>query len=160
MAGVTLEIPPLRDRPGDIPLLIQHTLTKEAVRYGVPVPPLADGELEKMLNYSWPGNVRELINVVTEGFVRSITTGTVIFRLETQSRHEYFCKNDHLDIQTWIDVERDYFIRLLMRCEGKIAGKRGAAEIAGLKPNTLRAKLDKLGISYGRHANTSYTTQK
>lgn len=50
-------------------------------------------------------------------------------------------------------MQREYFSRLLSACDGRIAGKNGAASVAGLKPNTLRSKLDKLGIPYGRKAS-------
>ncbi|MCQ2444128.1 MAG: sigma-54 dependent transcriptional regulator [Mailhella sp.] len=150
LAGVTVEIPPLRSRPGDIPRLIQHTLTKEAARYGVPVPPLAEGELEKMLDFPWPGNVRQLINVVTEGFVRSMTTGAVVFHLTRESTPGCRKNKSPLSVPSWADAEREYFDRLLRFCGGRISGKQGAADIAGLKPNTLRARLDKLGVPYGR----------
>ncbi len=148
LAGVTVRIPSLRERPGDIPLLVQRILHKEAVRYGVPVPVLAAGEMHKLLNYSWPGNVRELINVVTEGFVRGLQNGVVIFRTGKETASPNW--QDRKTMPTFADLQREYFTRLLQMCEGCISGPRGAAVLAGIKPNTLRAKLDKLNIPYGR----------
>ena len=150
LAGVTVHIPPLRDRPGDIPLLVQHVLQKEATRHGVPLPVLAEGEMQKLLNHAWPGNVRELIHVVTEGFVRSFANGVVIFRLGCPV-HETRLQ-DQRHVQSFADMQREYFSHLLQMCNGRISGDRGAAELAGLKPNTMRAKLDKLGILYGHAA--------
>ncbi|MBR3881590.1 MAG: sigma-54-dependent Fis family transcriptional regulator [Mailhella sp.] len=149
LAGVTIKIPPLRERPGDIPLLIQHVLDKEAVRNGVLAPPLAPGEIQKLLDYPWPGNVRELINVVTEGFVRGLPDGPIVFNPGKTSPLRNSNKNKQ-ELLTWADSQREYFYELLTACEGRISGPGGAAERAGLKPNTLRAKLDKLNISYGR----------
>ena len=148
LAGVTVRIPSLRDRPGDIPLLVQHILHKDAVRYGVPVPVIAAGEMQKLLNYSWPGNVRELINVVAEGFVRSLQTGAVIFRIGKDNAPAAW--HDKKNVTTFADMQREYFSRLLQLCDGCISGPHGAAMLAGLKPNTLRSKLDKLNIPYGR----------
>ncbi len=151
LAGVTVCIPPLRERPGDIPLLVQHVLRKEAVRYGVLMPVIADGELQKLLDYSWPGNVRELINVVTEAFVRAFPDGQCVFRIgrEGKSALPTIAASPP---KSWADAQREYFSRLLSACGGRIAGRNGAASLAGLKPNTLRSKLDKLGVPYGRKA--------
>lgn len=148
LAGVTVRIPPLRERPGDIPLLVQDILHKEAVRYGVPVPVIAAGEMQKLLNYSWPGNVRELIHVVTEGFVRSFADGAVLFRVE-EAANPGPAREERDHIKTYAEVQREYFSLLLQICGGRISGKQGAATLAGLKPNTLRAKLDKLNVPYG-----------
>ena len=150
LAGVTVHIPPLRNRPGDIPLLVQRILHKEAARYGVPVPVIAAGEMQKLLNYAWPGNVRELINVVTEGFVRGMQTGAVIFRTGKENAPKSW--QDKKNVPSFADVQREYFTRLLQVCDGCISGPRGAAILAGIKPNTLRARLDKLHIPYGQQA--------
>ncbi len=147
LAGVTVQIPPLRERPGDIPLLIQHVLDKESVRNGIIAPALAEGEMQKMLNYAWPGNVRELINVVTEGFVRSLPDGPIVFRIG-RNRNEQ--EGMSACIPSYADAQRAYFDALLKKTSGRISGPNGAAELAGLKPNTLRSKLDKLNIPYGR----------
>lgn len=148
LAGVTVHIPPLRNRPGDIPLLVQRILHKEAARYGVPVPVLAAGEMHKLLNYAWPGNVRELINVVTEGFVRGLQTGAVIFRTGKESGPQDW--QDRKTVPSFDDLQRKYFSRLLQLCNGCISGPHGAAMLAGIKPNTMRARLDKLHIPYGQ----------
>ncbi len=153
LAGVTVRIPSLRDRPGDIPLLVQHILHKDAARYGVPVPVIAAGEMQKLLNYSWPGNVRELINVVAEGFVRSLQTGAVIFRIGKDNAPPAW--HDKKNVTTFADMQREYFSRLLQLCDGCISGPHGAAMLAGLKPNTLRSKLDKLNIPYGHQRHQS-----
>ncbi len=150
LAGVTVRIPSLRERLGDIPLLIQDVLQKEAVHYGVPVPAIAEGEMQKMLDYDWPGNVRELIHVVTEGFVRSFESGMIVFRVGRSLGA--VSRQVRQNVQSFADMQREYFEQVLRLCDGRISGPRGAAELAGLKPNTLRAKLDKLGILYGRRA--------
>ena len=152
LAGVTVHIPPLRKRPGDIPLLVQTILHKESVRYRVPVPIIAAGEMQKLLNYSWPGNVRELIHVVTEGFVRSFTSGVIIFRTEHVTTRDQLWQTQE-KLKTFTEIQREYFSHLLQVCNGRISGKQGAAELAGLKPNTMRAKLDKLNIPYGHGAS-------
>lgn len=150
LSGVTLRVPPLRERPQDIPLLVQHYLTREAVRMGVPPHPLARGEMERLLAYPWPGNVRELINVVGEGLARS-RNGPVRFNL---ARHS--AGSDASVPRTGVDpfdaMCASYFRQALAACEGRISGPHGAAALTGVKPNTLRAKLDKLGIPYGRKA--------
>ena len=64
LSVVTIELPPLRDRRDDIPLLIQHFLKQYAARYGVPAFSLSGNAMEKLIQYNWPGNVRELQNVI------------------------------------------------------------------------------------------------
>lgn len=92
--------------------------------------------------------MRELINVVTEGFVRGLQNGVVIFRTGKETTSPNW--QDRKTMPTFADLQREYFTRLLQMCEGCISGPRGAAVLAGIKPNTLRAKLDKLNIPYGR----------
>ena len=92
--------------------------------------------------------MRELINVVTEGFVRGLQTGAVIFRTGKESTPQSW--QDRKTMPSFADLQREYFTRLLQLCNGCISGPRGAAVLAGLKPNTMRAKLDKLHIPYGQ----------
>lgn len=150
LSGVTLRVPPLRERPQDIPLLVQHYLTREGVRMGMPPQPLAKGEMEKLLAYPWPGNVRELINVVGEGFARS-QNGPVRFNLSRRmgGKGAYVAPTG---VENFSVMLAAYFRNALAVCDGRISGPRGAAALIGVKPNTLRAKLDKLGIPYGRGA--------
>jgi len=151
IAGVRIRIPPLRERPSDIPLLVQHVLNREAARYGVPPPLIAEGEMLRLLDYPWPGNVRELINVVMEGFVRSLPDSPVVFRLENM-REKEMIKNIQRkeEKRSYDEVQREYFENLLQSCGGKISGPHGVAARADINSNTLRAKLRKLGISFGR----------
>ena len=64
LSVITVELPPLRERREDVPLLLQHFLKKQCDRYELPIPSIADETMELLIRYGWPGNVRELENVV------------------------------------------------------------------------------------------------
>ena len=85
---------------------------------------------------------------MTEGFVRSFADGAVLFRVE-EAANPGPAREERDHIKTYAEVQREYFSLLLQICGGRISGKQGAATLAGLKPNTLRAKLDKLNVPYG-----------
>lgn len=65
----TLRVPPLRDRPADVPLLARHFINRIAERHGLPIPALGEKALELLMSYSWPGNVRELENAMERAVV-------------------------------------------------------------------------------------------
>ncbi len=158
---VQLQVPALRERKQDIPLLVMHFLQVGAKRFGILPPPVAAGEMERLVAYDWPGNVRELRNVVAEALVL-MPQGPLLFHLETDSTTpEGNCTDngpqntqEHAEapvvLPTLDEVEFRYFSALLQECHGRISGPFGAAVKAGLKPNTLRFRLDKLGIPYGK----------
>lgn len=156
---VQLKVPALRERKQDIPLLVTYFMQEGAKRFGILPPALAPGEMERLVAYEWPGNVRELRNVVAEALVLT-PQGPLRFKLEADSveaenaeqleraKQDLFAKIGFLPRLE--EVEQHYFCALLDECQGRISGPFGAAAKAGLKPNTLRFRLDKLGIPYGK----------
>jgi transcriptional regulator with GAF, ATPase, and Fis domain len=79
-----IEVPPLRDRRGDIPLLVQHFLELNCRRFGVDVPQLSQRECDGLMSYAWPGNVRELQNIVEQAALR-LRIGPLEFHLPPTS---------------------------------------------------------------------------
>jgi DNA-binding NtrC family response regulator len=146
---VCIRIPPLRERRRDIPLLADHLLRRAARRFGIPPPPLGDGEIARLAGYSWPGNVRELRNMLEEALVLA-PEGPLRFRLEDGKRRE---EREEEELPRLDENLAGYFRRLLKSCGGRIGGPGGAAERAGLNPNTLRSRLDRLGVPYRRRKN-------
>lgn len=151
---VQLAVPSLRERPEDIPLLASHFLQEAARRFGIVPPAFAPGEMRRLAAYAWPGNVRELRNVVEEALVLS-PQGPLRFRLEGAEispeaalRHAEAVPDAGLP--SLDELHARYFRELLRACDGRINGPGGAAELAGIKPNTLRFRLDKLGVPYGK----------
>ncbi len=144
---VSLRIPPLRERKKDLPVLVEHFIKRSATRFGIIPPILPPAELLKLYEYPWPGNVRELQNMVEEALV--LSAGGPL----------HFSPNEKPSIgpsapvlsMSFDAAQRHYFMQILKSCNGRIAGKGGAAEKAGMNPNTLRSKLQKLGVPYGVH---------
>jgi transcriptional regulator with GAF, ATPase, and Fis domain len=140
---VNISVPPLRRRKQDIPLLVGFLLNRSATRYGMLAPEVTAAEMERLLAYDWPGNVRELQNVLEESLVCS-GGQPLKFTLElpgggTSSRPEE-------KLPTMDEAMRNYLIRCLRACHGRVDGPNGAARISGLTPSTFRFRCRKLGI--------------
>lgn len=128
-----------------------------ARRFGILPPAPAPRELFRLRNHDWPGNVRELRNVVEEAVVLC-PQGPLHFRLHENEdegkdglgTNAMLPENSAESWPSLDELQARYFRGLLQACGGRIAGPFGAAARAGLKPNTLRFRLDKLGIPYGK----------
>jgi formate hydrogenlyase transcriptional activator len=137
-----LEVPPLRERQGDIPLLVNFFLSKFAKKLGKELHGVSRKSMESLTSYRWPGNIRELQNVVERAVV--LATGPILNIDDSMIR-----SNDSLQqavIDTLENVERNHIVRALSETNWVIHGKKGAAEILGINPSTLRSRMDKLGI--------------
>jgi transcriptional regulator with GAF, ATPase, and Fis domain len=146
-----ISIPPLRDRRGDIPLLVDTLIRKIARTMNLPTPKLAPGEIHKLLEYDWPGNVRELANIIEQAIIRT-PQGPLRPLVERPAdpeilRSDFFprCGDIPLPLD---DVIRHYLTRILAYTDGKISGENGAARLLAINPHTLRSRLDRLGVSY------------
>lgn len=98
--------------------------------------------MEHLTNYDWPGNVRELQNVIERAVV--LAKGSVVTIDNSTLRSEEAPEQSSID--TLENVERNHILRALNQTRWVIHGKKGAAEILGINPSTLRARMDKLGI--------------
>ncbi len=143
-------LPPLRERKVDIPALLQHFLNLKSRELKLPkIPVLAPGAVDPLMAYDWPGNVRELANVVERALITN-ADGPIDFR-NSQSLGENFeeleqnGKSDGLNNVISIHIRQ-----VLAKTKGRINGPGGAAELLEINPNTLRNRMDKLGITYGR----------
>jgi formate hydrogenlyase transcriptional activator len=132
-------IPPLRERPEDIPALVWHILKDLGQRMGRSIEVVHASTMREFQKYSWPGNVRELRNVIERNLI--LNTGST-FRAEVPELEQKLSRDmRHID-----EVESEYFRNVLQATGWRIRGKRGAAEILGVKPTTLEARMKKLGI--------------
>ena len=146
-------IPPLKDRKRDIPNLTQHFIDKKSKEMGITGPfYLAAGALDRLIDYDWPGNVRELENAVERALIlrknRILDFNDIVERFSPAIpvSHMTNLRQEHLLNQ----VIADEILKALSLARGKVEGKNGAAEILGLKPNTLRSRMKKLEIPFGR----------
>jgi len=147
-------VPPLRLRKDDVPALTRYFVEQKGRELGITVPPaIAPGALERLMNYSWPGNVRELENLVERELIRH-RGGQLRFDSllpsdrdsETQSVTATI-DGGPLNLDEAMSLQ---ISKVLKMTKGKIHGPGGAAELLGINPNTLRGRMSKLGIIYGR----------
>ncbi len=160
---VPIEIPPLRERPGDIPALVRHALAKKAreLKIGEP-PPLAAGAMDRLLAYRWPGNIRELENVVERELITSSSDELSFMILssvedtklpDSQTRPDLLTiTDDARSAETFVldEVIAAHMRRVLAHTQGRIEGDGGAAQLMAVNPATLRNRMRKLGIIFGR----------
>jgi transcriptional regulator with GAF, ATPase, and Fis domain len=136
-------IPPLRERAGDIPLMVWAFVKEFQKMMGKEIQSIPRKTMEALQSYPWPGNVRELRNVIEHAMILNRDKSLVVsmpglasFETQPASR---------LD-----DVERRHIMSVLQRTGWRVAGKGGAAEALGLKRTTLYSKMKKLGIEHSR----------
>jgi transcriptional regulator with GAF, ATPase, and Fis domain len=175
-----IHVPPLRDRIQDIPTLANHFITKKARQLSLTYTPLiAQESLTPLQSYDWPGNVRELENLVeralaldpqgplklhrylptatngkeetgnptTQTTLTSVSpsgSGLSSLSLPDSVRHA------RESMPTLDLVVANHIREALVLCNGQISGSKGAARLLGINPNTLRKRMDKLKIPYGR----------
>jgi PAS domain S-box-containing protein len=142
-----ITVPPLRQRPDDIPLLTAHFLQKHCRRLGVPVPPVSKATMKALQAREWPGNVRELENVIERVLITSRGTR---FELggEVASHDDAVPAARNLPgaPRTLAQLERDHIVATLEQLEWRIEGAGGAAEALGINASTLRSRMQKHGI--------------
>jgi transcriptional regulator with GAF, ATPase, and Fis domain len=137
---IPIEVPPLRERAEDIPLLAYYFLQRFSRAAGKGLQRISAEALAKMGRYHWPGNVRELENVVERAVVLS-NDGQFALRDALDSAKLIRGVYDTLE-----SVERAYILEVLDHTGWVVQGHAGAATILGLHPNTLRSRMNKLRI--------------
>jgi formate hydrogenlyase transcriptional activator len=151
---VPLAVPPLRERTGDIPLLVMFFLGHFGGKLGKRIDAVAKETMERLVAYPWPGNIRELQNVIERAAV--LCQGTAL-ELDDDllpvapSAPGTEAAAPPGRMGTLAEMERAHIVGVLDRVSWLIEGPRGAARILGLHPNTLRSRMDRLGIRRPRH---------
>jgi transcriptional regulator with GAF, ATPase, and Fis domain len=148
-----ISIPPLRQRLGDIPALVQHFITKKSREMGLKdIPTLAKGAIDRLNAYRWPGNVRELENTVERALILCRGEPLQFSDLQPHSSGEKDQFAGSLDTDSLnMNVVISRHIRgVLEMTGGRVEGQGGAAELLGINPGTLRHRMRKLGIPFGR----------
>ena len=145
-------IPPLRDRQMDIPALIQHFISLKAKELKLSaIPTLSRGSIDPLMAYHWPGNVRELENIVERALILN-PSGPLTFEhlnlgppRTTATARPPALATDNLD-----DAMAHHIRQVLAKTKGKVSGSDGAAARLGVNPSTLRNRMKRLGVAYGR----------
>ncbi len=140
-----LKSPPLRERAGDIPLLVQHFINKHNAKLGKQIKRVPASAMAKLQAYPWPGNVRELENVIERAMILS--------------------DGGQLDLGDWLPgqrvpgapgiatleaLQRMHILRVLELTGGRVSGEKGAAKMLDINPKTLQSRMKKLGIERER----------
>jgi PAS domain S-box-containing protein len=147
LAVFPVEIPPLRLRRDDIPLLVWHFIGKKQVRLGKAIDRIPDQVMRALVQYDWPGNIRELENVVERAMILSVgSTLSLPESLRIVPRPAPATGRDRID--------RDHILAVLDACHWKVKGHGNAAERLGLKPSTLRYRMKTMGIQRPTSANS------
>jgi formate hydrogenlyase transcriptional activator len=139
-----IRLPPLRERPDDIPLLVRHFAHQHAQRLQKVVHTIPAEALEALTRYPWPGNIRELQNVIERAV---ILTRDGVLRPVLPTRQQPPQRSSAAG-GTLADVQRDYILRVLRDTRGVIGGQHGAAARLGLKRTTLLSRMERLGIAH------------
>jgi transcriptional regulator with GAF, ATPase, and Fis domain len=134
-----ISLPPLRDRPADIPLLVRHFVRKYAAKMGRVVERIPDDTLQALMKWPWPGNIRELENFIERSVI--LSSGPTLRAPLEEIRPD---AAPAIGGATLEQVEREYIVRVLRECEGVVTA---AATRLGLHRTTLNAMMRKLGIS-------------
>jgi formate hydrogenlyase transcriptional activator len=139
-----IEIPPLRERRGDIPLLVNYFVSKLSRQMGKKIKSIPGRAMELLANASWPGNVRELENFIERAVI--LTQGSELNVPIAELKNPMRMPRTVL-LSTFHDAERQAIIDALKAASGRIAGAGGAAERLGLKRTTLQNKMRRLNVS-------------
>jgi formate hydrogenlyase transcriptional activator len=139
-------VPPLKKRKDDIPELASHFIKIYSEKMGRKSPALSENALQQIIDYNWPGNIRELEHVMQRAIL--LTDGNTIKEIEILASSKMHAENatESFSIKTILENERDYILYILKKCNGKISGIGGAAEILDIHPSTLNSKIKKLEI--------------
>jgi transcriptional regulator with GAF, ATPase, and Fis domain len=152
-----IEVPALRERKEDIPILATHFLEVACKRFNRPDLRLAESQLRRLQNYDWPGNVRELENVV-ERAVIAARAGSLHFDIPEAAAESPSSSSPGAGdraVEENVAVvpegemrrrERENIAAALKLCKGRIYGPDGAAELLGVRPTTLSARIRKFGL--------------
>jgi transcriptional regulator with GAF, ATPase, and Fis domain len=154
LSGFPIIVPPVRQRKEDVPALARFFLALKSRELGIAVPPsIAPGALLRLMEYDWPGNVRELENLVERELIRHREGPLTFEEIERESKKTKAAAASNAGLLPPLKLDEAmaaHIREVLNIAKGKIHGPGGAAELLGVHPNTLRWRLDKLGIIYRR----------
>lgn len=143
-----IHLPALRDRPEDIPLLAGHFITRFAKRSGKVIENIGNRAMAELMAYKWPGNVRELEHQIERCVL--MTNGSTMKEVYLPSAPAGTAKETASAVfmpGNFDDFEKDFIVKTLRYCNGKVSGTGGAAEILGIPASTLTSRMKRLNIT-------------
>ena len=161
-----IRLAPLRERPDDIPLLVDYFVARYAARIGRPITQVPETVLQQLRAYPWPGNIRELENIIERAVILSIgpqldlPPGTLalpatpvppsVAAVVVAPAPHPEANGDTAPAAALQDVERGHIVAVLERTDWRIDGPQGAALVLEMNPSTLRSRMKRLGIRRSR----------
>jgi len=159
-----LEVPPLRERRSDIPQLAMFFFSRYSRKLGKRMEGISAAATERLKSYSWPGNVRELQNVIERALILcqgpilelepdliSVSPSEALRDTAREVAEATQPAGPSSSIKTLEEVERAHISAVLEQTRGVVEGANGAAKTLGMHPNTLRHRMEKLGIKRSAH---------
>jgi PAS domain S-box-containing protein len=160
-----LEVPPLRERRSDIPQLVMFFLARFGKRFGRQIETVSQDTMDRLVNYAWPGNIRELQNIIERAVALSehsvleldrdlvpvLSPGDHPETGSTRAQMAEAAAPTSPGLASLEEIERSHILAVLRQTGGVIEGPKGAAKVLDLHPNTLRSRMQKLGIKRTSH---------
>jgi len=139
-----IQLPALREREGDIPMLVQYFAGKHAANFGKQIDRIPERMMTSLQRYPWPGNIRELEHVIERAVILSEGPELEPIDWLSPAAGKVSCSRKALTLE---EMEQQHIRDVLEQTNWRVSGDKGAAAILGLKPTTLEARMKKLGIS-------------
>jgi PAS domain S-box-containing protein len=136
-----IQVPSLRERKEDIPLLINHFIKKYAAKTGRQIKETSQKVMDRLMEYDWPGNIRELENIIERAVILSNNGRITIGSWIPENK-----KMVQKTILTLEENERQHILKALKATNWRVSGEKGAAKLLDMKRTTLEARMKKLGI--------------
>ncbi len=150
-----VQLPPLRERKGDLPELATHLVATTCARHGVPQLRLTEADLQLLNRHDWPGNVRELAAVIERAALLGrgqrlelVAALALNAPLVAPAAGEIVQTAEPQPHSTLVEAQRRHIEGALRQARGRIEGAGGAAERLAVNPHTLRARMRKMGLNW------------
>lgn len=148
-----ISIPPLRDRTEDLPAMVQYFIQRKSREMKIEAPRLEPVAIDRLIGYHWPGNIRELGNVIERELILSkgdtLAFANLTFNSNDSSSPPVLSESEALGLDS---AMAEHIRKVLKQAGGKVEGKGGAAELLGINPRTLRHRMKRLNVPFGKAA--------
>lgn len=146
-----IQVPPLRQRAGDIPLLVKFLIRRFSMQVGKQINSVSHPTMQRLMEYAWPGNIRELENVIERAVILNSTDVLEVEPELLPARAVAPQTSPNPELASLADVQREHILAALEKSNWVIEGDRGAAKILNMHPNTLRSRMKKMGLARPTH---------
>ncbi|MFC0513053.1 sigma 54-interacting transcriptional regulator [Mucilaginibacter angelicae] len=143
-----IELPSLRQRKEDIPLLANYFLGRFIKKSNKNVKGISDEAMQTLMDYDWPGNIRELEHLIERSLLMATDDIIAYIDIPRATPAGALQGQEGYRVRTMEEMEREHILEILKLCKGKIYGEGGAAEMLNIPSTTLNSKIKKLGIKY------------